>query len=66
MAGEPMSQGQSPGPCPKQTWPRDSPSCVGLLARRVNERTADFVSARVRDYEFHPYWGFIADQAWLG
>jgi peptide/nickel transport system substrate-binding protein len=31
----------------------------------VNERTVDFVSARVRNYQFHPYWGFIADQAWL-
>jgi YVTN family beta-propeller protein len=31
----------------------------------VNERVVDFVSARVRNYQFHPYWGFIADQAWL-
>jgi YVTN family beta-propeller protein len=31
----------------------------------VNERTVDFVSARVRNYQFHPYWGFMADQAWL-
>jgi YVTN family beta-propeller protein len=31
----------------------------------VNERGIDFVSARVRGYEFHPYWGLIADQLWL-
>jgi YVTN family beta-propeller protein len=31
----------------------------------VNERVVDFVSARVRNYQFHPYWGFMADQAWL-
>ncbi len=31
----------------------------------VNERVVDFVSARVQNYQFHPYWGFIADQAWL-
>jgi peptide/nickel transport system substrate-binding protein len=30
-----------------------------------NERVVDFVSARVHNYQFHPYWGFIADQAWL-
>ena len=29
------------------------------------EQVVDFVSARVRNYQFHPYWGFIADQAWL-
>ena len=27
--------------------------------------TAEFVSARVRNYQFHPVWNFIADQAWL-
>jgi len=31
----------------------------------VNERGIDFVSARVRNYEVHPYWGLIADQLWL-
>jgi YVTN family beta-propeller protein len=25
----------------------------------------DFVSARVRNYQVHPYWGMIADQLWL-
>ena len=31
----------------------------------VNDHGLDFVSARVHDYEFHPYWGLIADQLWL-
>ena len=31
----------------------------------VNPRLLDFVSSRVRNYEFHPIWGFIADQVWL-
>jgi len=31
----------------------------------VNEHGLDFVSARVHDYEFHPYWGLIAAQLWL-
>lgn len=31
----------------------------------VNEHTLDFVSARVRNYQAHPYWGLIADQVWL-
>jgi ABC-type transport system substrate-binding protein/DNA-binding SARP family transcriptional activator len=30
-----------------------------------NERVVDFVSARAHNYQFHPYWGFMADQAWL-
>jgi hypothetical protein len=25
----------------------------------------DFVSARVRNYQPHPYWGIIADQLWI-
>ncbi len=25
----------------------------------------DFVSRRLRNYQFHPVWGFIADQVWL-
>jgi peptide/nickel transport system substrate-binding protein len=28
----------------------------------VNPRLIDFVSARVRNYQFHPYWGIIADR----
>jgi peptide/nickel transport system substrate-binding protein len=31
----------------------------------VNDHGLDFVSARVHDYEFHPYWGLIADRLWL-
>ncbi len=31
----------------------------------VNERGIDLVSGRVRGYQFHPYWGLIADQLWL-
>jgi peptide/nickel transport system substrate-binding protein len=28
----------------------------------VTTRVIDFVSARVRNYQYHPYWGFLADQ----
>jgi peptide/nickel transport system substrate-binding protein len=31
----------------------------------VNPRVIDFVSARVRNYQYHPYWGFLASQAWV-
>ena len=31
----------------------------------INERGLDFVSERLRNYEFHPYWGLITDQVWL-
>lgn len=31
----------------------------------VNPRLIDLVSARVRNYQFHPYWGIIAGQLWL-
>ena len=31
----------------------------------VNVRMVDFVSSRVRNDQFHPYWGFLASQAWL-
>jgi len=31
----------------------------------VTPQQAEFVSARLRNYEYHPIWGFIADQAWL-
>ncbi len=36
-----------------------------LWVPTVTLRTPEFVSARLRDYQFHPMWGFIADQAWL-
>jgi peptide/nickel transport system substrate-binding protein len=32
----------------------------------VNEREVDLVSKRLRNYEYNPVWGFLADQAWLG
>jgi YVTN family beta-propeller protein len=32
----------------------------------VNEREVDFVSKRLRNYEYNPVWGFLADQSWLG
>jgi len=31
----------------------------------VNPRLIDLVSARVRNYQFHPYWCIMADQIWL-
>jgi peptide/nickel transport system substrate-binding protein len=31
----------------------------------IDERGIDFVSARVGNYQVHPYWGIIADQLWL-
>jgi peptide/nickel transport system substrate-binding protein len=31
----------------------------------IDEHAIDFVSAHVRNYQSHPYWGVIADQLWL-
>ena len=31
----------------------------------VNVREVEFVSKRVRNYEYHPVWGFLVDQGWL-
>ncbi len=31
----------------------------------VNVREVEFVSERLRNYQYHPVWGFLADQAWL-
>ena len=28
------------------------------------EREVDFVSKRLRNYEFNPVWGFLTDQSW--
>jgi YVTN family beta-propeller protein len=36
-----------------------------VWAPLINEHGIDFVSARVRNYQFHSYWGLIADQLWL-
>ena len=38
---------------------------LALWVPYVNPLGVDFVSARVRNYHFHPVWGFLADQAWL-
>jgi YVTN family beta-propeller protein len=31
----------------------------------VTPRAVEFVSARVRNYQTHPFWGLIVDQVWL-
>ena len=31
----------------------------------VNPQEPELVSKRLRNYQFNPVWGFIADQAWL-
>ena len=31
----------------------------------VNVGELEFVSKRLRNYQYHPVWGFMADQAWL-
>jgi peptide/nickel transport system substrate-binding protein len=31
----------------------------------VTPKTADFVSKRVGNYEFHPLWGLLVDQLWV-
>jgi YVTN family beta-propeller protein len=31
----------------------------------VNERDVELISARLRNYQYNPIWGFLADQAWL-
>jgi peptide/nickel transport system substrate-binding protein len=31
----------------------------------VNLQSVDIVSKRLRNYQFNPVWGFIADQAWV-
>jgi ABC-type transport system substrate-binding protein len=36
-----------------------------LWVPTVNEREIDVVSSRVHNYEYHPIWGFLADQSWL-
>jgi peptide/nickel transport system substrate-binding protein len=32
----------------------------------VNPRQLDFVSARVRNFQHHPYWDILVDQLWIG
>jgi ABC-type oligopeptide transport system substrate-binding subunit len=31
----------------------------------VNLRQVDLVSARLRNYQYNPVWGFLVDQSWL-
>jgi peptide/nickel transport system substrate-binding protein len=55
--------------------PRAAQSVWASIDRRLVARAAwlplvdlkgiDFVSGRVRNYQFHPYSGIIADQLWL-
>jgi peptide/nickel transport system substrate-binding protein len=45
-------------------WARVDRAAVeqAALVPFVNARLIDFVSARVQNYQHHPYWGIIADQ----
>ena len=36
-----------------------------LWVPTVQLNDQDFVSARLRNYQAHPVWGFMADQVWL-
>ena len=36
-----------------------------LWVPTVNVHAPEIVSARVRNYQFNPFWGFLADQVWL-
>jgi YVTN family beta-propeller protein len=38
---------------------------AGAAIALVTPREVEFVSARLRNYQFHPIWGFLADQIWL-
>jgi YVTN family beta-propeller protein len=38
---------------------------AGAAIPLVTPREVEFVSSRVRNYQFHPIWGFLADQVWL-
>jgi peptide/nickel transport system substrate-binding protein len=59
----------------KSTNPRAAAAIWARIDRRlvdgaawvpmINELGLDFVSERVRNYQFHPHWGLIADQLWL-
>jgi ABC-type transport system substrate-binding protein len=59
----------------KATNPRAAAAAWSALDRRLVDRAAwvpmvddqgiDFVSARVQNYQSHPYFGILADQLWL-
>jgi hypothetical protein len=36
-----------------------------LWVPTANIHVPELVSSRLRNYQFHPVWDFIADQAWL-
>ena len=38
---------------------------AGAALPLVTPREVELVSWRVRNYQFHPLWGFLADQVWL-
>jgi peptide/nickel transport system substrate-binding protein len=38
---------------------------VAAWVPTVNLRAVEIVSSRVRNYQFNPIWGFVADQVWL-
>jgi hypothetical protein len=42
---------------------------LGLLAiwvPTVTARDVELTSRRLRNYQYNPVWGFLADQSWLG
>ncbi|MDP9255712.1 MAG: ABC transporter substrate-binding protein [Actinomycetota bacterium] len=55
--------------------PHDAAGAWARVDRRITDQALfvptvqleqpELVSKRVRNYEYHPVWGFIADQAWL-
>jgi peptide/nickel transport system substrate-binding protein len=57
------------------TNPRRAATVWGQIDRRVVDasaaiplvtpRAVEFVSSRLRNYQFHPIWGLIVDQVWL-
>jgi len=59
----------------KPTNPRAAAAIGARIDRRLVDRAAwvpminelglDFVSERMHNYQFHPYWGLIADQLWV-
>jgi peptide/nickel transport system substrate-binding protein len=55
--------------------PRRADAAWAVVDRRITDQAlwvptanltaAELVSSRLRNYQFHPVWGFMADQAWL-
>jgi peptide/nickel transport system substrate-binding protein len=35
------------------------------LVPTANLQNVDFVSKRIRNYQFHPQWGSLLDQLWV-